>query len=101
MHLVETAHLLPPSLQQQLAANTGGLGEPLNVVISALSDALILTDEGLTDFMWSVDYSEEFLGQSLGERQAANLGDGNGQCEFLESAELRHGKGAELTRSTS
>ncbi|ORY89386.1 hypothetical protein BCR35DRAFT_300550 [Leucosporidium creatinivorum] len=29
--------------------------------------------------MWSIQYSEEFLGQSLGERQAANLGDGNGQ----------------------
>jgi hypothetical protein len=76
------------------------LGEPLNVVISALSDALILTDAGLTDFMWSINYSEEFLGQSLGERQAANLGDGNGQCELWRGAPTCRpkGEGAKLTQ---
>ncbi|KAM0791275.1 hypothetical protein ACM66B_005751 [Microbotryomycetes sp. NB124-2] len=62
-----------------LARNTGGLGEPLNVVISNTSDPLLMTDDGFTDYLWSVQMSEEFLGQSLGERQAANLGDGNGQ----------------------
>lgn len=30
----------------------------------------------------SIQYSEEFLGQSLGARQAANLGDGNGWSTF-------------------
>ncbi|KAK4054547.1 hypothetical protein OIV83_001041 [Microbotryomycetes sp. JL201] len=62
-----------------LARNTGGLGEPLNVVISNTSDPLLMTDAGFIDYMWSVQMSEEFLGQSLGARQAANLGDGNGQ----------------------
>ncbi|KAK4056648.1 hypothetical protein OIO90_002200 [Microbotryomycetes sp. JL221] len=62
-----------------LARNSGGLGEPLNVVISNTSDRLLMTDEGFIDYMWSVQMSEEFLGQSLGARQAANLGDGQGQ----------------------
>lgn len=51
------------------------------MVISANSDPFILTDAGITDFMWSIQYSEEFIGQSLGDRQAANLGDGLGQRE--------------------
>jgi hypothetical protein len=68
----------------QLARNSGGLGEPINAVVSANSDPFILTTEGLTDWFWSIQYSEEFLGQSLGARQAANLGDGNG------TRKLRH-----------
>ncbi|GAA6007042.1 hypothetical protein JCM10207_009181 [Rhodosporidiobolus poonsookiae] len=56
-----------------------GLGEPINVVISAESDPLLMTDEGFFDYSESLEYSGECLGQTGGERQAANLGDGNGQ----------------------
>lgn len=51
------------------------------MVISANSDPLILTPEGLVDWMGSIQYGAEFLNQSLGARQAANLGDGNGSGE--------------------
>ncbi|GAA5850483.1 hypothetical protein JCM8547_001888 [Rhodosporidiobolus lusitaniae] len=64
-----------------LARNTypAGLGEPINVVISAESDPLLMTDDGFFDYSESLLFSHECLGQSDGERQAANLGDGNGE----------------------
>ncbi|GAA5942175.1 uncharacterized protein JCM15063_002030 [Sporobolomyces koalae] len=63
-----------------LARNTypAGLGEPINVVISANSDPLLLTDTGFFDWSFSVQFSGECLGQSDGAKQAANLGDGLG-----------------------
>ncbi|GAA5900071.1 uncharacterized protein JCM6883_006083 [Sporobolomyces salmoneus] len=63
-----------------LARNTypEGLGEPLNVVVSADSDPLIMTDTGFFDWSFSINFSGECLGQSDGARQAANLGDGLG-----------------------
>ncbi|GAA5819970.1 hypothetical protein JCM11251_005431 [Rhodosporidiobolus azoricus] len=64
-----------------LAVNTWpeGLGEPLNIVVSAESDPLIMTDEGFFDWSQSLEYGRECLGQTDGERQSANLGDGLGQ----------------------
>ncbi|GAA5886074.1 hypothetical protein JCM6882_004254 [Rhodosporidiobolus microsporus] len=64
-----------------LAHNTypAGLGEPLNIVVSAESDPLIMTDEGFFDWAESLQYGRECLGQSDGEKQSANLGDGKGQ----------------------
>jgi len=55
-----------------------GLGEPLNVIISGLSDPDVLTDDGFLNWARSVDISTECLGLHLGGPQSANLGDGNG-----------------------
>ncbi|GAA5857927.1 hypothetical protein JCM1840_000971 [Sporobolomyces johnsonii] len=57
---------------------TAGLGEPINVVISANSDDLLMTDDGFFDYAESLQYSSECLGLHGGGAQAANLGDGNG-----------------------
>ncbi|GAA5958376.1 hypothetical protein JCM21900_000894 [Sporobolomyces salmonicolor] len=64
-----------------LAQNTypAGLGEPINLVVSADSDRLLMTDEGFFDYAESLQFSGECLGQTGGDRQAANLGDGNGE----------------------
>ena len=63
-----------------------GLGEPLNIVISANSDYDVLKDRedhgGFRNYFLSLDFSGECLGQSLGTDQKANLGDGNGPREF-------------------
>ncbi|GAA5840379.1 hypothetical protein JCM3766R1_000270 [Sporobolomyces carnicolor] len=63
-----------------LARNTypEGLGEPINVVVSADSDPLLMTDTGFFDWSFSINFSGECLGQSDGAKQAANLGDGLG-----------------------
>ncbi|SCZ88036.1 BZ3500_MvSof-1268-A1-R1_Chr2-1g04147 [Microbotryum saponariae] len=55
------------------------LGEPINVVVSAHSDPLIMTVAGLNDWFLSIQYSTEFLNVSLGNKQKADLGDGNGR----------------------
>ncbi|GAA5869751.1 hypothetical protein JCM3774_003839 [Rhodotorula dairenensis] len=55
-----------------------GLGEPINVVISADSDGVLMFDEGFFDYSQSLHFSGECLGQTGGLRQSANLGDGNG-----------------------
>ncbi|GAA6017444.1 hypothetical protein JCM8202_005684 [Rhodotorula sphaerocarpa] len=55
-----------------------GLGEPINVVVSADSDGVLMFDEGFLDWSQSIQFSGSCLGQSQGARQAANLGDGNG-----------------------
>ncbi|KAG8952973.1 hypothetical protein FRC04_003425 [Tulasnella sp. 424] len=59
-----------------------GLGEPLNVIISAWSDYDVLQDKesdgGLRNYFLSLGFSGECLGQSLGSKQAANVGDGHG-----------------------
>ncbi|GAA6038153.1 hypothetical protein JCM8097_005764 [Rhodosporidiobolus ruineniae] len=76
-----------------LARNTypAGLGEPINVVVSAESDPLIMTDDGFFDWSESIEFGHECLGQSDGERQAANLGDGNG--EINQTTLLRYNYG--------
>jgi len=55
-----------------------GLGEPLNVIISALSSPAILTNDGILNFARAIGFSQECLGLHLGTPQSANLGDGNG-----------------------
>jgi len=55
-----------------------GLGEPLNVIISGLSDPNVLTDDGFLNWTRSVGISTECLDIHLGGPQSANLGDGNG-----------------------
>ncbi|KAI1793311.1 hypothetical protein LXA43DRAFT_1124615 [Ganoderma leucocontextum] len=74
-----------------VAPNTGGLGEPLNVIVSGNSDELVLVDNeekgGFRNWMISVGFASECLGQHAGDAQTANLGDGNGQLN--ETSELR------------
>ncbi|TNY22163.1 hypothetical protein DMC30DRAFT_445552 [Rhodotorula diobovata] len=73
------------------AANSGGTGEPINVVVSGDSDEVVHTADGFYDWSLSINfgsylldsqgvgsYAGECLGQTDGERQAANLGDGLG-----------------------
>ncbi|KAH7920591.1 hypothetical protein BV22DRAFT_1020919 [Leucogyrophana mollusca] len=59
-----------------------GLGEPINVIISAYSDAAVLQSTadngGLINYYQSMGFSTECLGQHSGDNQGANLGDGNG-----------------------
>ncbi|KAI6030426.1 hypothetical protein F5J12DRAFT_800289 [Pisolithus orientalis] len=59
-----------------------GLGEPLNIIISAYSDSEVLQNTvdngGLINYFQSFGFSTECLGQHSGSDQAANLGDGNG-----------------------
>lgn len=75
----------------QYAANSGGTGEPINVVVSGDSDEVVHTADGFYDWSLSINfgsylldsqgvgsYAGECLGQTDGERQAANLGDGLG-----------------------
>jgi hypothetical protein len=54
-------------------------GEPLNVIISGLSDPFILTDDGFYLYAKSIGYSEECLGLHAGQLHDANLGDGDGR----------------------
>jgi len=54
------------------------LGEPLNVIVSALSSVAVLTDDGFLNYARSIGFSDECLGLHLGTPQSANLGDGNG-----------------------
>jgi len=51
-------------------------GEPLNVIISALSDPFILTEPGLHHYAKSIGFSEECLGLHYGNIHTADLGDG-------------------------
>ncbi|KAI0766455.1 hypothetical protein BD413DRAFT_615245 [Trametes elegans] len=72
-----------------VAPNTGGLGEPLNVIISGHSDAAVLVDSedngGFRNYFLSVGFGAECLGQHAGDAQTANLGDG----KVNETSELR------------
>ncbi|KAI0312868.1 hypothetical protein OF83DRAFT_1144019 [Amylostereum chailletii] len=55
------------------------LGEPLNIIVSGLSDPFILTDSGFRHYALSIGYSEECLGLHYGNIHEANLGDGDGR----------------------
>lgn len=55
-----------------------GLGEPLNVIVSAQSSPEVLTDSGFGNFAKSIGFSQECLALHIGDFQSANLGDGNG-----------------------
>jgi hypothetical protein len=54
-------------------------GEPLNVIISGLSDTYILSESGFHDYAKSLGYSEECLGLHYGNIHQADLGDGTGR----------------------
>ncbi|KAF9070151.1 hypothetical protein BDP27DRAFT_647415 [Rhodocollybia butyracea] len=62
-------------------------GEPLNVIISALSTPEVLTEDGIINFAKAIGFSEECLDIHLGAPQSANLGDGNGWVN--QTIELR------------
>ncbi|ORX36806.1 hypothetical protein BD324DRAFT_469705 [Kockovaella imperatae] len=68
-----------------------GLGEPLNLILSADSDAAVLvhsaSNGGFLNYMLSTNLGEECLGQHLGAYQLANLGDGKGDVPQVQ--ELR------------
>ncbi|KAJ7347111.1 hypothetical protein DFH08DRAFT_961484 [Mycena albidolilacea] len=57
---------------------SAGLGEPLNVVISAKSSPEVLTDDGFLQYAQAIGFDVECLGLHLGDPQTANLGDGRG-----------------------
>jgi hypothetical protein len=52
-----------------------GLGEPLNVIISGLSDPYVLTLRGLLHYSQSLGFSTSCFGIQLGNVHVANLGD--------------------------
>jgi len=62
-----------------LDSGDGTSGEPLNVVISGLSSAAVLKDDGFLNFAKAIGFSTECLGVHLGNLSTANLGDGNGK----------------------
>jgi len=70
----------------------GGLGEPLNVIISGLSSPDVLTNDGIINFARAIGFSTECLGIHLGGPQSANLGDGNGFVN--QTMELRQDYGS-------
>ncbi|KAH9047694.1 hypothetical protein EDB84DRAFT_1393152 [Lactarius hengduanensis] len=59
------------------------LGEPLNVILSGLSDPYVLTEEGFREYTKSIGYSYECLGLHIGNIHKADLGDGNGRTPEL------------------
>ncbi|SCZ88046.1 BZ3500_MvSof-1268-A1-R1_Chr2-1g04153 [Microbotryum saponariae] len=59
-------------------------GEPLNIVVSANSDPYIMTESGFEDWCLSIQYSKQPGDITLGGKQSANLGDGNGQREQID-----------------
>jgi len=71
-----------------------GVGEPMNVIISALSSPGVLTDAGFLNFVESIDFANECLDIHLGGPQSADLGDGNGQVN--QTMELREDFGNAL-----
>jgi hypothetical protein len=70
----------------------GGLGEPLNVIISGLSDPRVLTTSGFTNYAEALGFAPECLGIHSGAPQCANLGDGQGCVNQL--LELRDDYGS-------
>ncbi|KAL0956062.1 hypothetical protein HGRIS_002231 [Hohenbuehelia grisea] len=71
-----------------LLDDTGnGLGEPLNVIVSGLSSAQVLTDDGIVNYARAIGFSTECFGVHLGDPQSANLGDGHGAVN--QTIELR------------
>ncbi|KAL5524115.1 hypothetical protein ACEPAG_8288 [Sanghuangporus baumii] len=82
------AYVDPAAGGGSMLDSTGnGLGEPLNVIISGLSSADVLTDSGFENFARSLGFSNECLDIHLGDPQTANLGDGNGWVN--QTTELR------------
>lgn len=70
----------------------GGLGEPLNVIVSGLSSPDVLTEDGAINFARAIGFSEECFDIHLGNPQSANLGDGNGWLN--QTIEMRQDYGS-------
>ncbi|KAJ7761099.1 hypothetical protein B0H16DRAFT_559528 [Mycena metata] len=64
--------------------SSAGLGEPLNVVISAQSSPEVLTLDGFLQYAQAIGFNVECLGLHLGNPQSANLGDGRGWVNETE-----------------
>ncbi|KAI0086898.1 hypothetical protein BDY19DRAFT_957277 [Irpex rosettiformis] len=60
---------------------TKKFGEPLNVIISSLSDPFVLEEEGFRIYARSIGYFKECLGLHYGNIHEADLGDGLGRKE--------------------
>jgi len=73
------------------APHTGGLGEPLNVIISGLSSPWVIADGGFVHFANAIGFGIECFGAHLGDPQSANLGDGHGSVN--QTLELRQDYG--------
>ncbi|KAJ6594386.1 hypothetical protein B0H19DRAFT_920040 [Mycena capillaripes] len=63
---------------------SGGLGEPLNVIISAKSSPEVLTLDGFLQYAQTIGFDTECLGLHIGNPQSANLGDGRGDVNETE-----------------
>ncbi|GJJ13419.1 hypothetical protein Clacol_007673 [Clathrus columnatus] len=75
---VKVDYYPPPLGEGKMLNSSGGLGEPLNVIISGKSSPEVLTDHGFLNWARSIGFSTEFLGLHRGTPQTADLGDGNG-----------------------
>lgn len=67
---------LPPPTEQILPG-LPNLGEPLNAIVSGLSDESVLTYEGFLLWVTSINFGVSCLGQANGSNQYANLGSGS------------------------
>lgn len=67
------AYVDPRSYGGSLLNQSAGLGEPLNVIISALSSPELLTRRGLQGYLRSLDFDMECLGLHKGTAQKAFL----------------------------
>lgn len=82
------------SMLTQTDAATGGLGEPLNVIISSESDAGVLTPAGIEEYLESLYFSPgSCIGLSLGGPQTANLGDGNAYVNQTQEMRFNYYQG--------
>ncbi|KAJ7267589.1 hypothetical protein B0H12DRAFT_1209050 [Mycena haematopus] len=63
---------------------SAGLGEPLNVVISAQSSPEVLNLSGFLQYAQAIGFDIECLGLHIGDPQSANLGDGRGDVNETE-----------------
>ena len=79
------------TLMKQKVENTwpSGLGEPLNLIISNASDRRVLQpsmmDGGLYNYFEAFSYGGQCLGLHMGNKQIADLGDGQGNREFHQA----------------
>lgn len=89
--------IMLPSEQQVPGTFPAGQGEPLNVIISGKSDPLILSPSpqdngGLFNYFLSLSFGTSCGGGiNLGDKQSANLGDGQGysECPLMKSGRHR------------
>ncbi|KAI0727971.1 hypothetical protein C8Q72DRAFT_795536 [Fomitopsis betulina] len=89
-----TAFYDPADQGGSMLTDAGGLGEPLNVIVSGYSSPDVLTDDGVLNYARAIGFSTECLGIHIGAPQSANLGDGNGWVN--QTKELREDYGDSL-----